>query len=370
MIPNPGLYWWVGLSWKSASMKKAWREVTTLVRKICLAVGLDSRDYINRSRYEVIVPGMGEIWFRTADNPSSLAGEGIRGAVVDEFTLMSEVVWSEYLHATLLDWDGWVAFGGVPKGNNWAARLWREAATTEGWLQIQATTYENPYIPAYAIDNVKEVTPQQLFEQEYLARIVANEGAVFRNYDRCMSSESRDHKQHHGHRIVMGLDFGKQNDFTSISVGCADCKKELLIDRFNEIDYTFQRGRIEAFADRWKVTGLLPERNSMGEPIIEELARSGLPILYGEDGKMGFNTSASTKPQLIENLSLTFERQEWEFIDDPIWNNELASYERRVSPVTGRSVYGAPEGMHDDTVMARALMVKAATQPPPLIMFA
>jgi hypothetical protein len=23
--PDPGLYWWVGLSWKSASMKRAWR---------------------------------------------------------------------------------------------------------------------------------------------------------------------------------------------------------------------------------------------------------------------------------------------------------------------------------------------------------
>ena len=35
------------------------------------------------------------------------------------------------------------------------------------------------------------------------------------------------------------------------------------------------------------------------------------------------------------------------------------AYERKISAITGRSQYSAPEGMHDDTVIARALANKA-----------
>ncbi len=83
--------------------------------------------------------------------------------------------------------------------------------------------------------------------------------------------------------------------------------------------------------------------------IIEQLQAEGLPVI-------GFNTSATTKPPLIENLALTFEREEFQFQDDPIWTGELEAYERNVSPTTGRSQYSAPAGMNDDTVIARALM--------------
>ena len=70
-----------------------------------------------------------------------------------------------------------------------------------------------------------------------------------------------------------------------------------------------------------------------------------------------FQTTAQSKPPLIESLALALERAEWQFISDPVWTGELEAYERKVSPVTGRSQYSAPEGLHDDTVIARALMV-------------
>ena len=40
---------------------------------------------------------------------------------------------------------------------------------------------------------------------------------------------------------------------------------------------------------------------------------------------------------------------------------ELEAYERTVTPL-GRSQYNAPPGLHDDTVIARALMVWQAQQ--------
>ena len=356
MEKNNGLYWWVGLSWKSASMKRAWRNITEIGRAVLREMGLDERMHINRSRYEVILPGLGEVWFRTADNPPSLAGEGIQGAVIDEFSLMPEIVWTEYLQATLLDYKGWASFAGVPKGKNWAARLFWGAAEWDGWQQIHATTYDNPFIDSDEIDKVKETTPASIFDQEYLAVINENEGAVFRNIAACMNAPQTTPEDHEGHNIVIGVDWGKQADFTAISVGCTNCRCEVDKDRFNQIDYAFQRGRLENIAKKWKAYSILAESNAMGEPIIEELQRAGLPVT-------GFQTTATSKPPLIENLALTLEREEWQFMNDPIWTAELEAYERKVSPVTGRNQYSAPEGMHDDTVIARALMLQVANHP-------
>src|SRR5262245_36313526 len=80
-LKMPGIYWWVGVSWKSASMKRAWR---------LLKVRLRGFSVIREADKEIHLPNGTQIWLRTADNLSSLAGEGLRGAVLDEFTLMDE----------------------------------------------------------------------------------------------------------------------------------------------------------------------------------------------------------------------------------------------------------------------------------------
>lgn len=78
---------------------------------------------------------------------------------------------------------------------------------------------------------------------------------------------------------------------------------------------------------------------------------------------IGFVFTAQSKPPLIENLALALERGEWKFIDNKTWTGELEAYERTVSPHTGRSSYNASDGMNDDTVISRALMVWNANKP-------
>jgi hypothetical protein len=89
----------------------------------------------------------------------------------------------------------------------------------------------------------------------------------------------------------------------------------------------------------------------MGEPNIEDLQWAGLPVY-------GFATTATSKPPLIENLVLCFEREEGKFIDNAIFTSELEAYEMRLRQ-NSRPVFSAPEGVHDDTVIARALMWRA-----------
>ena len=69
----------------------------------------------------------------------------------------------------------------------------------------------------------------------------------------------------------------------------------------------------------------------------------------------GFVFTASSKPPLIESLALAFEREEVKWLADDVATLELEAYEAQVNARTNRASYGAPEGLHDDTVMARAL---------------
>ena len=152
-----------------------------------------------------------------------------------------------------------------------------------------------------------------------------------------------------GHSIIAGVDWGKKADFTVISIGCRDCRREVALERFNIIDYRIQRQRLQAVCKQWGVGEILAEANAMGEPNIEELQYAGLPV-------MPFVTTATTKPPLIESLRLCFENEEGQWIDDKTATAELEAYEMKANANTGRPTYSAPEGMHDDTVIARALM--------------
>ena len=94
----------------------------------------------------------------------------------------------------------------------------------------------------------------------------------------------------------------------------------------------------------------------MGEPLIEQLQRQGLPVT-------AFNTTNATKTQAIEALALAFERGDLKIVSDPTLIGELQAYEmERLS--SGLVRYGAPEGIHDDMVMSLALAWTAvAVQP-------
>jgi hypothetical protein len=303
---------------------------------------------------QVVLPNGGMVGVRSADDPNSLRGEGLDFVVLDECAFMAEAAWTEALRPALSDRQGKALFISTPKGRNWFWRLYQRGLDDgREWMAFRFPTSTNPYIAQKEIDDAQAMLPEAIFEQEYLAEFLEGEGAVFRNIAACLYGGGEKPEDHAGHKIVAGVDWGKQADFTAISVGCATCHKELALDRFNQIDYHFQRGRLEAICSKWNVGLIMAESNAMGEPIIEELQRSGLSVT-------GFQTTATSKPPLIESMALAFEREEWHWLDDPISKGELEAYERVISMTTGRSSYGAPEGLHDDTVIARALMLEAS----------
>lgn len=315
----------------------------------------DGYIYKNESLRLLTNPEGGRIKTKTAWNADMLRGDYADLLILEEYSLMSPTTWDEVGSPMLLDNDGDAIFIFTPKRKNHAWKLYQQYQSdgkdrTACW---HFTSYDNPHISREALEEIAGDMTQDAYEQEIMAEFLANEGQVFRNIYACLNSPiDQTPEQHKEHEIVMGVDWGKENDYTAISVGCVDCHMEVDNDRFRKIGYTFQRGRIRALASKWNASTIMVELNSIGQPNFEELFNDGLPVT-------GFKTTGTSKEPLIRDLALSFEKETWQFISDPIWNGELESFEQKVNDVTYRSTYSAPEGLHDDTVIARALMVRA-----------
>lgn len=93
----------------------------------------------------------------------------------------------------------------------------------------------------------------------------------------------------------------------------------------------------------------------MGGPVVEQLQADKLPVA-------GFLTTSPSKAAIIQGLALAFERGTIRIPNDPVLLGELQAFEGKSSP-GGLIRYGAPAGLHDDTVMALAIAWAALTGP-------
>lgn len=340
------------VAWFSPTYKmlaEVWRDTKRMLQSAITTVN------VQQHRLEL---GGGSIDMWSLDSPDSSRGRKYKRVVVDEAAMVPnfQEAWQAAIRPTLTDYQGDAYWLSTPRGMNFFKQGfdYGQDPLMEDWASWRFPTVANPYILESEVELARVELPESVFKQEYLAEFLQSEGAVFRNIEPNLKALKSTPDQHKGHRVVQGVDWAQKEDFTVISTFCATCKAELELDRFNKIEWAFQRGRLRVQYDRWGVTYSLAEENSIGSPNIEALQREGMIIAP-------FTTTSVSKAPLIQSLALCFERNEAKWLNIPVATAELIAYESKVSTVTGRPTYGAPEGMHDDTVMARALAWQAVT---------
>ena len=323
-------------------LNDAWSEIKERLNSV--TVRKDETDYV----LEIMTGGSFEAWSLDKTEDAGRSRHYHR-AIIDEAAMVPNLaaVWQKGIRPTLADWRGDAFFFSTPRGRNFFWDVWQRGQDPlhSDWASWQFPTASNPYIHPDEIEAARQELPERAFAQEWLAEFLADPGGVFRGVRACATTERCAPYQG---LFVAGLDWAQAHDFTVMVVMDAATRRVVDMDRFNRIDWHVQRGRVKALSDRWGLSLIVAESNSIGSPNVEALQREGLPV-------MAFETTATSKPPLIESLALAFERQEIAILNDPVMVGELEAYEREVSPATGRSRYSAPEGMHDDTVIALAL---------------
>lgn len=289
----------------------------------------------------------GLVLAKTGHTPRILRGGGWGTVLFDEAAFLDSAIWYEVGAPMLLETDGDAWFFSTPNRRNWFFLLYSEAVqNTDGrWAHWNFPSHANPFLKPDALHSMISDMTDETYRQEILAQFLESSGAVFRHVQERATLKRRD--PYEGH-FFFGVDWAQKQDYTAIAVIDADTHEMVDWDHFTGVSWSLQRGRLRTLYDAWKPQSIIAESNSVGSPNIEALQQEGLPVV-------SFETTASSKPPLIESLALAFDRAELTVLDDAVLVGELLAYERKVSAMTGRSQYSAPEGLHDDCVIALAL---------------
>jgi len=205
------------VGWFSPTYKMlldVWRELRSILEPLASRINAQER------RIELITGGLVEMW--SLDNVDAGRGRKYKRVIIDEAAMVANLkdAWEKSIRPTLTDYRG------TPKGRNyyWKMYQWGIDPDIPDWSSWQFPTSANPFISDQEIENAKLTLPELVFKQEYLAEFIENEGSVFRNISACLGAPVPNPEAHKDHRIIVGVDWGKQADFTAISVGCADCQ--------------------------------------------------------------------------------------------------------------------------------------------------
>lgn len=336
------------VGWFSPTYKillEVWQDLVRIFTPI------KERISVQEKRIELTTGGIIEMW-SLSDNPDAGRSRKYHRAIIDEAAMIARLkdAWQQAIRPTLTDYLGDAFFLSTPKGLNYYKTLYDygKDPLRADWRSWQLPTSANPYIQQSEINAAKQDLAERIFQQEYLAEFIDDDG-LFRRVTECATASEQDPVP--GRRYAVGVDWGKHNDFTAIVVIDIVTSEMVFIDRFNQIDYSYQSDRLKRVVNTYKPQTIIAESNAMGEPIIDQLRRDGIPA-------RPFQTTNASKSRIINALSLAFEQQSIKIIPDPVLIPELQAFEATRLP-SGALRYAAPSGQHDDTVMALALAYEA-----------
>jgi len=318
---------------------KCWREILSIIgghfNKLVKQV--------NRADRCIVLHPNRYIWFKSADNPDSLRSERLDWAWLDECAMIKEEGWNAIEPALM----GPVIMTSTPKGHNWVFELWTRGQDSsqldfESW---NFPTSVNPYYPKDKIERARQLLPDLVYRQEYLAEFLEDIGAVFRNVRAYIKKISLSPQK--DCRYVVGCDLAKHEDFTVLAALDVQSGELHGFERFSQLDWVFQRKRVVNFCQQFNNARLLIDSTGVGDPVYDELRREQVRV-------DGYKFTNATKADLIENLSLMMDNNQISYPDIPELINELRLFGYETGK-TGTIRYRAPEGYHDDTVIALAL---------------
>jgi hypothetical protein len=302
------------------------------------------RNVTNRPPQKFEIPEFGSfVECKSIDNVNSLLGEELDLVIFDEAARFPPEIYERYIAARLASRKGKLFSISTPFGKNW---FYRNHLKADAAFNFPSNS--NPHFPPEEWERAKNNLPEMIFKQEYEAKFLEDAASVFRRIDECVSDNCLKDVVA-GHSYLMGVDIGKVEDFTVITVIDRQSNNVVYQDRFNKIDYPFQKARILATAQRYNRARITIDSTVVGSPIKEDLERMGA---YIDD----FKFSNKSKKELIEKLSIFIEQKAIKIPNDPILIDELESFGYHLSE-SGNVIYSAPKGQHDDMVCSLALAV-------------
>lgn len=296
----------------------------------------------NQQKKVLTYPGGQYIDFGSAERPEGLEGFEYDRVIINEagIALKKAGLWDNTIYP-MTKGDSKTRIIGTPKGQNKFYEL------TRRYTHFHFTAYDSPYWDDSELDQIKQSVPAEVWRQEYMAEFLEGAGVVFRNIQQCIK-DIQYNKPKDGISYVMGVDVAKYQDYTVIVIAEKNTNQVVYLDRFNQIDWNFQKTRI---LNAWKLFNkpqILIDSTGVGDPLLDDLKTKIHNI-------EGYKFTNQTKADLIQNLSVMMDQQKIHLFPHSELLSELELFGYDITP-SGNLRYNAPEGFHDDCVIALSLV--------------
>ncbi len=343
--------------------------------------------------YRILLQNGSEILWGSADDPDSLRSEGPKAYGLDEFRFMKEQQVWDIIYPALADFGAKVIIATTTRGqNNLTYKFWkkgRDKNEEDYWalgfdpgpvdvdyIDVKGNhikgKIEVPYahgIPQWFNSHLQDRDPFKMkrnmseiaFLQEVCGCFVADLGqAIPINVSHFRSEIPWLDGPVEGEAYYIGVDLGKQEDYTVVTV-MRHTGKIARVYRWRE-GWTATVLKLAEIGEHWNRSLMGVDATGVGDAVFEQLIRAKVncyPVKF---------TDNATKNGIIERLSMGVENHvvEWPgFENNPqllrTVFDEHESYTYRITE-SGTQIYNAPEGQHDDTVTSTGIAYHLVTK--------
>ncbi len=301
-------------------------------------------------RIELVGGGVVDFWSLNDKD----AGRGFKYHrwIIDEAAMVKNLgaVFMEAVRPTLSDFQGDAWFLSTPKGRGffWQAFGLGSDELEPDWQSWQMPSHVNPLMSSEEIEAAREMLPERVFCQEYLAEFVEDEERVFRGVREAVDvGRSSGSAFVAGRLYQAGVDLARVRDFTVVTV-VDDEGRQVWFERVRGLSWERQVALVARVCSAYGCPAVV-DATGVGDPVVERLRSAGVAVVP-------FKFSALSKQALMENLALRLEAGELRLMDLGVQTAELEGFEYSAS-VGGGVRMSAPSGGHDDCVCALALAV-------------
>lgn len=352
------LIWGLGKSWEEGGPEKdgywiapSYGVAKIMFRRMCkwlLKCDPDKKIWdANESELFILLHNGGRIWFKGAERPDMLYGPDAIWVVIDEGTRCRAEVFEVATSITTKTGGQIKIIGNMKSRGQWMYKLWSRGKQgdpdishhlLDAWDAVAGGVLKRE-----VIERAQRTLPEAAFKALYLCIPDDDEGNPFgvKAIEKCVTG---------GENILstkptraFGIDLAKSVDWTEV-IGLDGNGYVTVYERWQS-PWGVTLIRIPAIIGK-KIPALV-DSTGVGDPIVEQLQEKSKKV-------KGFKFSSSSKQKLMEGLAVAIQQCDVHFPDGVI-KEQLMVFEYEYTATGVR--YSAPDGMHDDAVMALALAV-------------
>lgn len=305
------------------------------------------------------------IYFKSAEQKDALRGFTVTGVLcVDEGAFIQDDVfhliqaWTNVKKAPILITSTpFVKSGFFWKYFNYGIERTHNCVTID-WSEEKYRKSIEELLPPEKLEEYREILPKNVFLTDYLGKFLDDEGSVFTNIKSCLKSA----KIGQNDRLYVGIDWSNagEGDYTVVSI-FNQKGEQVLLEYWNKMSSLRQVQQVQRIIEPYlkQIAVIATETNSIGKPYSDLLAQQNK---ITAQKLREFSTTHTSKNAAVLNFQTALEKGTATLLPDEKQTREFSVFSATYNHKTRDVTYAAPQGLHDDCVMATLIAYDALRQ--------